>query len=74
MIIDQHDPQPCHRAATLLQLTESEERAFVHIVAIDPEQRGAILVPRNFVRRPKLVDKGFGFAHARRTNPWAADL
>ena len=53
-----------HRASARLHLGEGVERAFMHVVAIDPKQRGAVLAPRDLVRRPQLVDQGLGFAHA----------
>ena len=39
------EPRLRYRASALLHLTESEERTFVHIVAVDPEQRDAALTP-----------------------------
>ncbi len=59
------EPRLGHRTSALLHLREGEERAFMHIMAVDPEQRGAVLAPRDLVRGPELVDEGLGFAHRR---------
>jgi hypothetical protein len=34
-------------------------------MAIDPQERGAVLAPHDLVRRPELVDEGLRLAHAR---------
>ena len=53
------------RAAARPHLREGVKRAFMHIMAIDPEEHGAVLAPRDLVRRPQLVDEGLRLAHAR---------
>ena len=53
------------RAPARFHLAEGVERTFMHVMAIDPEQGGAILAPRDLVRRPQFVDQGLGLAHAR---------
>ena len=58
-----------HRSPALSDLIEGKKRAFVHVVTIHPEQRGAILAARDFVRRPELVDDGLRCAHARQLVP-----
>ncbi len=50
------------RHAALGQLAEGMERALVHVVAIDPEQRLAVLATHDLVGGPELVDQGFGDA------------
>ena len=45
-----------HRFASLIQSREGVKRALVHIVAIDPQQRVAILAAHDLVRRPHLVE------------------
>ncbi len=37
----------------------------MHVVAVNPKKCGAVLAPRDFVRRPEFVDEGLSFAHAR---------
>ena len=59
------EPRLGHRPSAFLQLGEGKERPFMHVVAIDPKQRGAILASRDLVLRPELVDEGSCFAHAR---------
>ena len=49
--------------AARLHLTEGVERALVDVMAIDPEQRGAVLAARDLVRRPEPIDQGRGLAH-----------
>lgn len=39
-------------AAAHLHLTEGVKRAFVHIMPVDPQQRGAVLAARDLMRRP----------------------
>ena len=51
------------RATARLHLTESMERAFMHIVAIDPEQGRPVVAPHDLVRGPQLVDQGLGLTH-----------
>ena len=53
------------RSASLLHLAESMKRAFVHVMAIDPEQRRAVVAAHDLMRSPQLVDQGLGFAHLR---------
>ena len=37
----------------------------MHVVAVDPEQRLAVLAAHDLVRRPQLVDQGSRVVHAR---------
>ena len=52
-----------------LHLAEGMERALVHEMPIDPQQRGAVLTTRNLMRRPQLVDQRLRLAHARDVAP-----
>ena len=45
-------------AAARLSSVEGVKRAFMHVMPVDPEQRGAVLAARDLVRRPELVDEG----------------
>ena len=54
------------RNAPLRQLAEGVERALVHVVAVDPEQRLAVLAADDLVGGPELVDQGLGLAHKSR--------
>ena len=60
------EPRLGHLAPARLQLAEGVERAFMHVMAVDPEQRGAVLAAGDLVRRPQLVDQGLRLAHGRR--------
>ena len=53
-----------NRHAALRQPAEGVKRAFMDVVAIDPEQRIAVLAAHDFVRGPKFIDQGLGFSHA----------
>jgi hypothetical protein len=46
-----------HRRAAFLEAAESVERAFMHIVAIDPKQRLAVALD-DLVPGPELVEQG----------------
>ena len=59
------EPGLRHRAAACLHLAEGVKRAFVHVVPVDPEQRGAVLAAHDLVRRPQFVEQGLRFIHAR---------
>ncbi len=52
------------RDASLGELAEGVKRALVHVVAVHPEQRGAVVAPQDLVGGPELVDDGLGLAHA----------
>ncbi len=54
-----------HRRAAIGELAERVHGAFVHIMAIDPEQRLAVLAPQDLMGGPELVDQGLGLVHAR---------
>ncbi len=54
------EPRFGHGAPARFHLAEGVERAFVHVMAVDPEQRGAVLAARDLMRRPQLVDQGAG--------------
>ena len=51
------------RTAARFHLAEGVKRAFVHVVAVDPEQGRGVLAARDLVRGPELVDQGTGLAH-----------
>jgi hypothetical protein len=53
-----------HHGTALGDLTETLKRAFVHVVAVHPEQRLAILAAHDLVRGPELVDQGLRCSHA----------
>ena len=55
------------RHAPLGQLAEGVERALVHVVAVDPEQRLAVLAADDLVGGPQLVDQGLRLVHARKS-------
>src|SRR5262249_54755008 len=44
----------------------------MHVVAIDPQQRLAVVAPHDLVGRPQLVEQGERFAHAYRSASNAA--
>ena len=50
--------------AALSELAEGVERALMNVVAVDPEQRLAILAAEDLVGGPELVDDGLGLVHA----------
>ena len=50
--------------AALRELAEGMERALVHVVAVDPEQRLAVLAADDLMGGPELVDQGLGLVHA----------
>ena len=50
-------------AAACLHLAECVEGALVHVMPVDPEQRGAVLAVRDLVRRPQLVEQCLRAAH-----------
>jgi hypothetical protein len=64
------EPGLGHRNAPLGKLAEGVERAFVHVMAVDPQQRVAILAAHNLVGRPDLVDDGLGPIHAGKYAGW----
>ena len=37
----------------------------MHVMAVDPEQRLAVLAAHDLVGRPELVDQGLGLVHTR---------
>ena len=49
----------------LRQPGEGMKGAFMHVMAVDPEQRLAVLAPHDLMRRPQLVDQGARVVHAR---------
>ena len=51
------------RHAPLRQLAEGVERALMDVMAVDPEQRLAVLAPHDLVGGPELVDDGLGLVH-----------
>ncbi len=55
-----------HRATALMHLRKRMERSFMHIVAVDPEQRRSVLAPGDLVRRPQFVDQSLRLAHTGR--------
>ncbi len=55
-------------------LAEGMERAFMHVMAIDPEERGAVLARHDRVRRPQFVDQGLRCVHCRADVPWVPPL
>src|SRR5262249_59432972 len=44
--------------AACLELAEGIERSLMHVVAIDPQQRLAVVAPHDLVGRPQLVEQG----------------
>jgi hypothetical protein len=44
--------------AARFELAEGVERSFMHVMAVDPQQRLAVVAPHDLVRRPKLVEQG----------------
>ena len=54
-----------NRAPARPQLAEGVKHAFVHVVTVDPEERGAVLPPGDLMRRPELVDESKRLVHAR---------
>ena len=54
-----------NRAPARSHLAEGVKRAFVHVVTVDPEERGAVLPPGDLMRRPELVDESKRLVHAR---------
>ncbi len=46
-----------HRGATARDLVEGMERAFVHVMTIDEQQRFAIVAADDLVRAPQLVEQ-----------------
>ena len=54
-----------NRHTALGQPAEGVERAFMHVMAIHPEQRIAVLAAHDLVRGPKFIDQGLGFGHAK---------
>ena len=56
-------------ASARLHLAEGVERALMHEMPVDPQQRGAVLAPHDLMRRPQLVDQGLRLAHARDVAP-----
>ncbi len=56
-------PRLGDRDAALGELAEGVERALVDIVAVDPEQRRAVLAAQDLVGGPELVDDGLGLVH-----------
>ena len=50
-----------HRHAALRQPAEGVKRALMNVVAVDPEQRLAVLAADDLVGGPELVDQGLGF-------------
>ncbi len=59
-------PASGDRGAAVGELGEGVERSFVHIMAVHPEERVAVLGPQDLVRRPQLVDQGLRFVHGAR--------
>src|SRR5262245_43510127 len=55
-----------HARAACLEMAESVERPFMHEMAIDPQQRLAVLASHDFVRRPQLIEQGQRGIHAHR--------
>ena len=53
--------------APLGQPVEGVERALMHVVAVDPEQRLAVLAANDLMGGPELVDQGLRMAHAEMT-------
>src|SRR5262245_42584358 len=49
--------------AARLELAEGVERSFMHVMAVDPQQRLAVVAPHDLVGRPKLVEQGQRLAH-----------
>ena len=52
------------RRAALREPAEGVERAFVDVVAVDPEQRLAVVAAHDLVGRPQLVEQGQRLVHA----------
>ncbi len=55
-----------NRRATLRQPAEGVKGTFMHVMAINPEQRLAVIATHNFVRHPKFIDRGLGIGHVER--------
>jgi hypothetical protein len=53
-----------NRRTALRKPAEGVKGAFMHVMAIHPEQRITVLAAHNFVCGPKLIDQGFGLSHA----------
>src|SRR5215471_14437305 len=49
--------------AARLELAESVERSLMHVMAVDPQQRLAVIAPHDLVGRPQLVEQGQRLAH-----------
>ncbi len=49
--------------AARFDLAEGVERSFMHVMAVDPQQRLAVVAPDDLVGRPQLVEKGQRLAH-----------
>ena len=54
-----------HAGTALRQPGECVKGAFMHVMAVDPEQQLAVLAAHDLVRRPQLVDQGARVVHAR---------
>jgi hypothetical protein len=52
--------------AARLDLAEGVERSLMHVMAVDPQQRLAVVAPRDLVGRPQLVEQGQRLVHADR--------
>ena len=52
--------------AARLELAEGVERPLVHVMAVDPQQRLAVLAPRDLMGCPQLVEQGRRRVHAHR--------
>ena len=55
-----------HRRAAFREPVEGVKGAFVHIVAVDPEQRFPLLAFGDRVRGPQLIDQVSGSCAKRR--------
>jgi len=53
----------CDTPSARFHLAESMKGAFVHVMAVDPEERSPVVAAHNLMCRPKLVDQGLGIAH-----------
>src|SRR5215510_1458411 len=49
--------------AARFELAEGVERSFMHVMAVDPQQRLAVVAPHDLVGCPKLVEQGQRLAH-----------
>ena len=58
-----------NRRAALRQPAEGVKRAFMHVMAIHPEQRIAVLAAHDFVRGPQVYRSGFGLQSCRKRTP-----